>query len=190
MTNWDVHDLFSVFDTLELHVKNGSAKRISKTQRLGVQSSRFTGFPRWVGTRSTPTTRTKTILSATPISCRPFAGRRSSKLRVSQAQAHTLATFYHVPVFDNKVSYECIAGLDKLGERDLQRIQQQRLEEQRAELEKVKLRRLIREKEREEKQQMIELEERSRENEKFSKWQQEEDEFHLQQARLRSKVWK
>ena len=52
----------------------------------------------------------------------------------------------------------------------------------------MKTARLIREKEREERREMIELEERSRENEKFTKWQQHEDEFHLQQARLRSKI--
>ncbi len=79
-------------------------------------------------------------------------------------------------------------GLDKLDERDLDRVQRQRQEEQRLELEKVKMARLQREKEREERQELLEMQERSRENEKFSKWQQQEDEFHLQQARMRSKI--
>ena len=35
---------------------------------------------------------------------------------------------------------------------------------------------------------MLEIEERERENDKFTKWQDEEDQFHLQQARLRSNI--
>ena len=79
-------------------------------------------------------------------------------------------------------------GLDKVDERDLQRIQRAKQEEQRQELEKVKQRRLEREREREERESLLELEERQRENDKFMKWQKDEDEFHLQQARLRSKI--
>ena len=79
-------------------------------------------------------------------------------------------------------------GLDKLDDRELQRIQRVKQEEQRQELEKVKQRRLEREREREERESLLELEERKRENDKFAKWQKDEDEFHLQQARLRSKI--
>jgi len=79
-------------------------------------------------------------------------------------------------------------GLDKLDERQLQRMQRKKQEEQRKELEEVRLRRLNREREREERQAMIELEERTRENDKFARWRQQEDEFHLQQARLRSRI--
>ena len=35
---------------------------------------------------------------------------------------------------------------------------------------------------------MMELEDRQKENDKFSSWRQNEDEFHLQQARLRSNI--
>lgn len=79
-------------------------------------------------------------------------------------------------------------GLDKLDERELQRIQRVKQEEQRQELEKVKQRRLEREREREERESLLELEERKKENDKFAKWQKDEDDFHLQQARLRSKI--
>ena len=67
-------------------------------------------------------------------------------------------------------------------------VEQKKQEEQRQELEKVKQRRLEREREREERESALELEERQRENDKFSKWRKDEDEFHLQQARLRSKI--
>ena len=79
-------------------------------------------------------------------------------------------------------------GMDKLDERELERVQRAKQEEQRQELEKVKQRRLEREREREERETLLELEDRKRENDKFSKWRKDEDEFHLQQARLRSKI--
>jgi len=80
------------------------------------------------------------------------------------------------------------AGLDKLSERDLNKIHKLKQEEQRQELEKVKQRRLEREREREERSQLMELEDRKRENDKFASWQKDEDKFHLQQARLRSQI--
>jgi hypothetical protein len=49
----------------------------------------------------------------------------------------------------------------------------------------VKQRRLEREREREERAKLLELEQRQRDNEKFSKWEKDEDDFHLKQARLR-----
>ena len=52
----------------------------------------------------------------------------------------------------------------------------------------VKQRRLEREREREERDQLMELEDRKRENDKFTQWQRDEDKFHLQQARLRSQI--
>ena len=79
-------------------------------------------------------------------------------------------------------------GLDKVDDYELQRHQRVKFEEQKRELEKVKQRRLEREREKEDRRAMMELEERSRENEKFSKWRQDEDEFHLHQARLRSNI--
>ena len=41
---------------------------------------------------------------------------------------------------------------------------------------------------REERQALLELEDRQRENDKFSKWQHDEDQFHLKQAHLRSNI--
>ena len=80
------------------------------------------------------------------------------------------------------------SGLDKVDDHQLQKMQRVKYEEQKRELEKVKQRRLEREREREERRAMMELEERDRENDKFTKWQDEEDTFHLQQARLRSNI--
>ena len=73
-------------------------------------------------------------------------------------------------------------------DRDIERMQRAKRNEQRLELEKVKQRRLEREREREERTQLLELEQRQRDNDKFSKWSRDEDDFHLQQARLRSKI--
>ena len=79
-------------------------------------------------------------------------------------------------------------GMDKLDDRELQKIHRLQSKEQCQELEKVKQRRLELEREREERAQLLELEERKRENDKFTKWQQDEDKFHLKQARLRSQI--
>ena len=79
-------------------------------------------------------------------------------------------------------------GLDKLSERELQRLQKRKAEEQRIELEKVKKARLEREREREAQREAMELEDRMRENEKYSAWAAKEDEFHVEQAKMRSKI--
>jgi len=79
-------------------------------------------------------------------------------------------------------------GIDKVDDHELQKMQRAKFEEQKRELEKVKQRRLDREREREERQALLELEDRQRENDKFSKWQHDEDQFHLKQAHLRSNI--
>ena len=79
-------------------------------------------------------------------------------------------------------------GMDKVTDRELERMQRRKMEEQRLELQKVKESRLQREKEREERQEQLDMEQRERDNEKFSKWQEKEDEFHLDQAMMRSKI--
>ena len=79
-------------------------------------------------------------------------------------------------------------GLAKAEDHEIDRIQRKQRYEQRLELEKVKQRRLEREREREERTQLMELEQRDRYNEKFMKWEKDEDDFHLKQARLRSKI--
>ncbi|QQP56476.1 Uncharacterized protein FKW44_001155 [Caligus rogercresseyi] len=77
-------------------------------------------------------------------------------------------------------------GLNKLSEKEYTKLQRVKAEETRVELEKVKKARLLREREREERLTLQELTERSKENDKFVKWRQDEDEFHLKQARTRS----
>ncbi|XP_040574553.1 splicing factor Cactin [Lepeophtheirus salmonis] len=79
-------------------------------------------------------------------------------------------------------------GLESLSEKDYSKLQRLKVEETRQELEKVKKARLEREREREERQTLLELQERSKENDKFVKWRQDEDEFHLKQARTRSQI--
>jgi hypothetical protein len=79
-------------------------------------------------------------------------------------------------------------GLGKADDREIERLQRAKRNEQRLELEKVKQRRLEREREREDRAKEMELEQRQRDNEKFSKWEKDEDDFHLKQARLRSKI--
>ena len=79
-------------------------------------------------------------------------------------------------------------GMEKVTDRELERMQRRKMEEQRLELQKVKESRLQREREREERQEQLDMEQRDRDNEKFSKWQEKEDEFHLEQAKMRSKI--
>ena len=87
--------------------------------------------------------------------------------------------------WNKKLEKEGLAAAD---DREIERMQRAKRNEQRLELEKVKQRRLEREREREERTKLMELEQRQRDNEKFSKWSRDEDDFHLQQARLRSKI--
>eukprot|EP00095_Tigriopus_kingsejongensis_P011715 snap_masked-scaffold452_size166894-processed-gene-0.18 protein:Tk11715 transcript:snap_masked-scaffold452_size166894-processed-gene-0.18-mRNA-1 annotation:"Uncharacterized protein C19orf29" len=87
--------------------------------------------------------------------------------------------------WDKKLQKE---GLDQLDERELHKMERIKRERQRQELEKVKTERMYREKEREDFLHAKELEERMKENAKYSQWQDKEDEFHLEQARMRSKI--
>ncbi|TRY63850.1 hypothetical protein TCAL_01833 [Tigriopus californicus] len=87
--------------------------------------------------------------------------------------------------WDKKLQKE---GLDKLDERELKKLERLKREKQRQELEKVKTQRMYREKEREDFLYAKELEDRMKENAKYSQWQDKEDEFHLQQAKMRSKI--
>ncbi|KAK3888716.1 hypothetical protein Pcinc_007249 [Petrolisthes cinctipes] len=83
--------------------------------------------------------------------------------------------------------------LEKDGHIDLTRdeIEKQnraKMEENRLELEKVKKRRQERELERLEREKMMELEQRQREAAQFSQFSRQEDQFQLEQARLRSQI--
>ncbi|VDK25450.1 unnamed protein product [Taenia asiatica] len=79
-------------------------------------------------------------------------------------------------------------GLSHLDSARLQTLQAQKMEENRRELENVRRRRLEREREKEEKEKELEMLQREREAEYYKSWGQQEDTFHLEQAKLRSRI--
>ncbi|XP_013403092.1 cactin [Lingula anatina] len=80
--------------------------------------------------------------------------------------------------------------LEKTGKKDeeFHTYQRQQMEDTKRELEKVKKRRLEREKEREEREKEREMMQRDKESDYYKAWERQEDTFHLQQAKLRSKI--
>lgn len=79
-------------------------------------------------------------------------------------------------------------GLSHLDSARLQTLQAQKMEENRRELENVRRRRLEREREKEEREKELEMLQREREAEYYKSWGQQEDTFHLEQAKLRSRI--
>ncbi|XP_062516489.1 splicing factor Cactin-like [Corticium candelabrum] len=79
-------------------------------------------------------------------------------------------------------------GVRNLTEKEHTERDRARMMENRRELEKVKKRRQEREEERVAREQELEMIQRMKEAEQFKEWGQEEDEFHLEQAKLRSKI--
>ncbi|CDS40172.1 Cactin protein cactus binding domain C terminal [Echinococcus multilocularis] len=79
-------------------------------------------------------------------------------------------------------------GLSHLDGARLQTLQAQKMEENRRELENVRRRRLEREREKEEREKELEMLQREREAEYYKSWGQQEDTFHLEQAKLRSRI--
>lgn len=79
-------------------------------------------------------------------------------------------------------------GLSSLGHAEIEMLNRQKQLENKAELEKVKKRRQERELERAERDEEMVLLQRSREAAEFKEWERQEDQFHLEQARLRSKI--
>nr|XP_022328674.1 cactin-like [Crassostrea virginica] len=79
-------------------------------------------------------------------------------------------------------------GKKHLDEREIHKHQKMKLEESRRELEKVKKRRLERERQMEEREEERELMQREKESEYYRVWEKQEDNFHLNQAKLRSKI--
>lgn len=71
---------------------------------------------------------------------------------------------------------------------ELEVINRQKQLENKNELEKVKKRRIERELERQQRDEDMSAMQRSREAAQFEEWKRQEDQFHLQQARLRSKI--
>ncbi|PIK46373.1 putative cactin isoform X1 [Apostichopus japonicus] len=79
-------------------------------------------------------------------------------------------------------------GLSQVDPEKLRRMGKGQQIENRLELQKVKQRRLEREREREERDKELEDLQRMREAEYFQEWEKQEDQFHLDQAKLRSKI--
>lgn len=79
-------------------------------------------------------------------------------------------------------------GLTNLRDEEIEIINRQKQMENKAELEKVKKRRLERELEAQQREDEMALLLRSREAAEFEEWERQEDQFHLEQARLRSKI--
>lgn len=79
-------------------------------------------------------------------------------------------------------------GLNDLRDEEIEIINRQKQMENKAELEKVKKRRQERELEQQQREDEMALLQRSREAAQFEEWEKQEDQFHLEQARLRSKI--
>lgn len=79
-------------------------------------------------------------------------------------------------------------GLATLPREEIEKQNRLKMDENRMELEKVKKRRQERELERQEREKMMELEQRQREAAQFSQFSKQEDQFQLEQARLRSQI--
>ncbi|KAM9845218.1 splicing factor Cactin [Aulostomus maculatus] len=92
-----------------------------------------------------------------------------------------LGTFKWQKALDKK-------GIGHLGEKDLKERNKRIQEENRRELQKVKQLRLEREREKAMRETELEMLQREKEAEHFKTWAEQEDNFHLHQAKLRSKI--
>lgn len=92
-----------------------------------------------------------------------------------------LGTFKWQKALDRK-------GIGHLGEKELKERNKLIQEENRRELQKVKQLRLEREREKSMRETELEMLQREKEAEHFKTWAEQEDNFHLQQAKLRSKI--
>ncbi|KAK7163661.1 hypothetical protein R3I93_007650 [Phoxinus phoxinus] len=79
-------------------------------------------------------------------------------------------------------------GIGHLSEKNLKERNKHIQEENRRELQKVKQLRLEREREKSMREQELEMLQREKEAEHFKTWAEQEDNFHLHQAKLRSKI--
>ncbi|KAM6107173.1 splicing factor Cactin isoform 2-T2 [Pterocles gutturalis] len=79
-------------------------------------------------------------------------------------------------------------GISHLDEKELKERNKRIQEDNRLELQKVKQLRLEREREKAMREQELEMLQREKEAEHFKTWEEQEDNFHLQQAKLRSKI--
>lgn len=92
-----------------------------------------------------------------------------------------LSTF----VWSKKLDREGLTGLSR---EELEIRNRQKQEENKRELEKVKKRRQERELERQQREEEMSLLQRNKEAAQFQEWERQEDQFHLEQARLRSRI--
>lgn len=95
--------------------------------------------------------------------------------------ANLLSTF----VWSKKLAKEGLIGVSR---DELERRNRRKQEENKLELEKVKKRRQEREQERQEREEAMMRLQREKEAAQFQSWATQEDQFHLEQARLRSKI--
>lgn len=79
-------------------------------------------------------------------------------------------------------------GIGHLEEKELKERNKRIQEDNRLELQKVKQLRLEREREKAMREQELEMLQREKEAEHFKTWEEQEDNFHLHQAKLRSKI--
>ncbi|XP_022910176.2 splicing factor Cactin [Onthophagus taurus] len=95
--------------------------------------------------------------------------------------ANLLSTF----VWTKKLAKD---GLIGVGREELEARNRHKQGENKRELEKVKKRRLERELDRQKREDEMQLLQRSKEAAQFEEWERQEDQFHLEQARLRSHI--
>ena len=79
-------------------------------------------------------------------------------------------------------------GLKNVDEERSRQVNKEKMIKNKQELEKVKQRRLEREREREERMEEMSRMQREKEADQFKEWAKQEDYFHLNQAKLRSKL--
>ncbi|XP_037082055.1 LOW QUALITY PROTEIN: cactin-like [Pollicipes pollicipes] len=79
-------------------------------------------------------------------------------------------------------------GLTDVPDEELEKMNRKKMEENKRELEKVKARRLERERERAERDQEMALLQSKQEAEHFREWEKQEDQFHLRQCSMRSRI--
>lgn len=79
-------------------------------------------------------------------------------------------------------------GYKNVTTEEIEALNRQKQWENKAELEKVKKRRQEREMERQQREDEANMMQRNREAAQFDEWERQEDQFHLDQARLRSKI--
>ena len=79
-------------------------------------------------------------------------------------------------------------GLKDLSRKELEALNRKKKQDNLEELEKIKKRRLERERQKQQHEEDMQLMQRNKEVTQFEEWQRQEEKFHLEQAKLRSKI--